>query len=209
MAQEGMFWELFPEDAVEISAEPNSTDFVREWRDRKNKLERASRKPWTEFEYSPRMVKSREDALREFCGRQTPLQRCVFQACKCTVRSCLLPCYDDHGRDLWMGRIKKSGWVRNSQRVCGIYTKGVLTRGQIPTPEMKEYLKRRLMSIMLCMNWVSAGTFDDHEWVSEGTIAQHVEEVMGMELDHEIGIPCVVQWCMPWFSDAKRLNRTW
>ena len=33
-----------------------------------------------------------------------------------------------------------------------IYTKEVLTRGQIPTPEMEEYLKRRLMSIMLCMN---------------------------------------------------------
>ena len=66
MAQEGMFWELVPEDAIEISAEPKSTDFVREWRGRKNKLERASRKPWTEFEYSPRMVKSREDALREF-----------------------------------------------------------------------------------------------------------------------------------------------
>ena len=36
---------------------------------------------------------------------------------------------------------------------------------------------------MLCMNWVSAGTFDDHEWASESTITQHVEEVMGMELD--------------------------
>ena len=66
MAQEGMFWELVPEDAIEISAEPNRTDFVREWRGRKNRLERAWRKPWTEFEYSPRMVQSREDALREF-----------------------------------------------------------------------------------------------------------------------------------------------
>ena len=44
-----------------------------------------------------------------------------------------------------------------------IYTKEVLTRGQIPTPEMEEYLKRRMMSIMLCMNWVCAGTSDDHE----------------------------------------------
>ena len=61
---------------------------------------------------------------------------------------------------------------------------------------------------MLCMNWVSAGTFDDHEWASESTITQHVEEVMGMELDYEIGIPCVVQWCMPWCSAAKRLKRT-
>ena len=66
MAQESMFWELVPEDAIEISALPNSTDFVREWRGRKNKLERTSRKPWTEFEYSPRMVQLREHALREF-----------------------------------------------------------------------------------------------------------------------------------------------
>ena len=89
-----------------------------------------------------------------------------------------------------------------------IYTKEVLTRGQILTPEVEEYLKRRLMSIMLCMNWVSAGAFGDHEWVSETTISQHVEEVMGTELDYEIGIPCVVQWCMPWFFAAKRLYRT-
>ena len=43
------------------------------------------------------------------------------------------------------------------------------------------------------MNCVCAGTFDGHEWVSESTAAQHVEEVMGMELDCKIGIPCVVQ----------------
>ena len=71
---------------------------------------------------------------------------------------------------------------------------------------MEEYLMRRMMSIMLCMNWVCADTFDDHEWVSESTTAQHVVEVMGMELDYKIGIPCVVQWCMLWFSAPMRLN---
>ena len=66
------------------------------------------------------------------------------------------------------------------------------------TPNMEEYLQRRMMSVMLCMN------FDDHEWVSESTITQHVEEVMGMELDYEIGILCVVQWCMLWvFSTSE------
>ena len=50
-----------------------------------------------------------------------------------------------------------------------------------------------MMSFVLCMNWVCVGTFDDHEWVSEGTIAQHVEEVMGVELDYKIGIPRVAQ----------------
>ena len=31
---------------------------------------------------------------------------------------------------------------------------------------------------------------------------------MGMELDDEIGIPCVVQRCMLWFSAPTRLNQT-
>ena len=31
------------------------------------------------------------------------------------------------------------------------------------------------------MNWVYAGTFDDHEWVSESILALQEEEVMGKE----------------------------
>ena len=53
------------------------------------------------------------------------------------------------------------------------------------------------------MNWVCAGTFDDHEWVSESTITQQEEEVMGRELDYESCVPCVVRWCMLWFSATK------
>ena len=34
-----------------------------------------------------------------------------------------------------------------------IFTKEVLARGQILTPEKEEYFKRRLMSITVCMNW--------------------------------------------------------
>ena len=89
-----------------------------------------------------------------------------------------------------------------------IYTKEALTKGQIPNPAMEEYLKKRMLSNMLCTNWVCAGTFVDHEWVSESTITQHVEEVMGMELEYKICIPCVVQWCMLWFPAPTRLNRT-
>ena len=77
-----------------------------------------------------------------------------------------------------------------------IYTKEALTKGQIPNSEVEKYLKKRMMSTMPRMNWVCAETFDDHEWVSESTITQREEEVMGIELDYEIGIPCVVQWCM-------------
>ena len=87
-----------------------------------------------------------------------------------------------------------------------IYTKDVLTKGQVLNLEMEEYLKKRMMSIMLCTNWVCEGTFEDHELVSESTITQHAEEVRGMELDYEIRIPCVVQWSMLWFSAPTRLN---
>ena len=62
---------------------------------------------------------------------------------------------------------------------------------------------------MLCVDWVCAGTFDDHEWVSKRTIAeQEKEEVMSRDLDYESCIPCVVQWSMLWFSAPTRLNQT-
>ena len=57
------------------------------------------------------------------------------------------------------------------------------------------------------MNLVCAGSIDDHEWWSESILTQHVEEVMGMELDYKIGIPCVAPWCMLCFSAPTRLNR--
>ena len=79
--------------------------------------------------------------------------------------------------------------VRKSRRACGS-TQRVLTSGQKPTTEMKEYLKRRLFSIMSCMNWVCAGIVDGHEWVSESTITQR-EEVMGRELVYENCVLCV------------------
>ena len=93
--------------------------------------------------------------------------------------------------------MKKSGWVRNSPHACGPHHRGV-DKWAKPTPEMEEYLTRRLLSIKSWMNWVYAGTFVDHESVSESTIIQEEEEeeeeVMGRELSYEICIPCVVQW---------------
>ena len=105
------------------------------------------------------------------------------------------------------------GWEDEEKRVGSkfaacmwIYTKEVLTRGQILNPEMEEYLKKRMMSIMVCTSWVCPGGFRRSRMgVSESTQSQHAEEVMGMELDYEIGIPCVVQWCMLWIT---RLNGT-
>ena len=55
---------------------------------------------------------------------------------------------------------------------------------------------------------VFGGTFADHEWVPESTIAQHAEEMTGMEMNNEIGIPCVLQWCMLWLLEPTTLNGT-
>ena len=94
------------------------------------------------------------------------------------------------------------GWEDEGERLGSkvaacmwIYTKGALTEAAYDV-------------IMLCTNWVCAGIFNDHEWVSESTIAPHEEELMGMDLDYKPGIPCVVQWCMLWFSAPTRLNQT-
>ena len=104
---------------------------------------------------------------------------------------------------------KIQGWEEEETRVGSqfatcvwICTKKGLTKEQIPTPEMEEYLKKR----MLHTNWVCAVTFEDHEWVSESTTSKHVEDMLGMELDYENVIPCVVQWSLLWFSAPTRLN---
>ena len=60
---------------------------------------------------------------------------------------------------------------------------------------------------MLCTNWVCAGTFVDHEWVSSRTIIQQEEEIFSMALDFKIKIQCVVQWSLLWFSAPTNLNR--
>ena len=81
-------------------------------------------------------------------------------------------------------------------------------KNEYQNPAMEKYLKKRMMSIMLCTNWVCAGTFIDHEWVSESTISLHEEEILGMELDYGLDVPCVVQWSLLWFSAPARLNKT-
>ena len=107
------------------------------------------------------------------------------------------------------GWIDEEKWVGSKFTACmWIYTKGVLTEWRKPTPEMQEYLKLRMLSMVLCVNWVCAGAFDDHEGVSESTIAEQEEEVMGRELDYDICLPFVVQWSMLWFSAPTRLNQT-
>ena len=60
---------------------------------------------------------------------------------------------------------------------------------------------------MLCTNWVCAGIFVDHEWVSASTIIRHEEEILGMELNYKIDVPCVVQWSLLSYSALTKLNK--
>ena len=80
------------------------------------------------------------------------------------------------------------------------------TKGQRLGAEQEEYLKKRMLSIMICTNRVCAGVFVDHGWVSERTIIQHEEEILGLELNCKINVPCVVQWSLLWFSAPTELN---
>ena len=102
----------------------------------------------------------------------------------------------------------EGSWAGSTFAVCvWIYTKEALTGGQILDRQQEGYLKKRIMSIILCTNWLSAGTFVDHEWVSSRTIIQQEEEILSMALDFKIEVPCVVQWNLLWFSAPTNLNR--
>ena len=59
MAQEVMFWETDPEDVIEMPSELNSADYKREWRGKKDNMEKATGGTWTELERSPRPLQSR------------------------------------------------------------------------------------------------------------------------------------------------------
>ena len=89
-------------------------------------------------------------------------------------------------------------WIRT---IC------VLCEGRESTQETQEYLKQRMLFIMLSANRVCEEAFEGHEWVSELTISMQEEEVL-VDLDYELENPCVVQWIMPWFSAPSRVDPT-
>ena len=103
--------------------------------------------------------------------------------------------------------MKKDGVGSKFAACMRIYTKGALTREQILNREQEKYLKKRIIFKMFCTNWVCAGTFVDHEWVSSRTIIQQEQDILSVALDFEIDVPCVVQWSLLWFSAPTNLNR--
>ena len=197
--QEGMFWKLVPEDVIGKTAEFTRADYGFMWRVKEDKMEETTGVIWTESEWGPRTLQLREYPLTEFWDdrpfHSDSLRRHANVQSKAVFSSATTVLDKIHG---WIDEEK---WVGSKVAACmWIHTKMVLTEWRKPTPEMQEYLKRRMLSIMLCVNWVCAGTFDDHEWASESTFAEQEEDVIGRDLDCELCIPCEVQWSMLWFS---------
>ena len=65
----------------------------------------------------------------------------------------------------------EDSWVGSEFAACmWIYTKEALKGGRTLDRVEEEYLRKSLMSLMLCTNWVCAGAFVDHEWVSSRTL---------------------------------------
>ena len=56
-----MFWELAPEDVIGEPAELQCVKIEREWKRRKRRMEKASRRSWTENENSTRTMQLREN----------------------------------------------------------------------------------------------------------------------------------------------------
>ena len=204
-----MFWELATEDVIGKPAELECVKMERDWERRKHKMEKASRGPWTENENSPGTMQLREYTLREFWkifvddrpfGADALFRHVNVQSKNVFSHAMTL-------MDKIRGREHEEKRVGSKFATCmWIYTKKALTKEQIQKPAMEEYLKKRMLSVMLRTNLVCAGTFIDHGWVSESTISQHEEEILGMELNYKIDVPCVVQWSQLWFSAPTRLN---
>ena len=60
-----MFWELAPGDVIGKPVQLQCPQIEREWKRRKHKIEKASRRTWVEYEQSPSTMHLREYTLKE------------------------------------------------------------------------------------------------------------------------------------------------
>ena len=70
---------------------------------------------------------------------------------------------------------------------------------------MLNYRLLQFRSIREAVNWVCDDALDDHVWVSELTISCQKAKVLEA-LQYDFANPCMVQWCMLWFSAPTSLN---
>ena len=173
-------------------------------------MEKASRRPWIQYEHSPRAMQLTEYTLKEFWemfvnNRPFGTDSTNREA---NVQSKAVLSYAMTLMDKIRGWEDEESWVGSKFAACmWIYTKEALTGGQILDRVQEEYLRKRIKSIMLCTNWVCAGAFVDHEWVSSRTIFQAGGRILSMALDFKIDVLCVVQGSLLWFSAPTDLNR--
>ena len=127
-------------------------------------MEKTSRRAWAEYEHSPRAMQLREYTLKEFWEifvddrpfGADAMFRQVYVQSKAVFSHAMTM------MDKIRGWEDDARWVGSKFAACmWIYTEETLTGGQILDREQEEYLKKRMMSIMLCTNWVRAGTFVD------------------------------------------------
>ena len=122
-------WERDLEDVIGKLAELQCAEIEREWKHRKHKMEKVSRWPWTATGSSQTAVQLREYTLREFWD--------IF--------------VDD--RPFGAKALFRHVNVQSKTVFSYIYTKEALSNEQIPNPATEEYLKKRMLSIMLCTKW--------------------------------------------------------
>ena len=123
-----MFWELAPEDVLGKPADLSRAEVERQWKRRKNKMEKASRTSWTADENTPRAAPLREYTLKEVWE--------IFV----------------NGRLFGAGALFRH--VNVQSKAVFSYAMTMMDKIRI-----EKYLKKRMLSIMLCANWVCAGTF--------------------------------------------------
>ena len=166
--------------------------------------------PWVECEHKIRAMPLREKTLKEFWeifvdDRPFGAESINRQV---NVQSKAVFSYAVTLMDKIRGWEDEESWVGPKFAACmWSYTKEAFIGGQILDREQEEYLRKRIMSIRLCTNWVCAGASVDDEWVSSRTIIQQEEEILSTALDFKIDAPCVVQWSLLWFSAPINLNR--
>ena len=119
-AQEGVFWEIVPEDVIGVLAELTGADYGRECRDKKDKMEKATGGTWTDFEWSPRLLQLRECAKRGFW--ENFVDDRPFRRDSCIKHSNVQPKAVFSYAGTVMDKIcgwedEESGWVRNSPKM--------------------------------------------------------------------------------------------
>ena len=140
-AQEGLFWELAPEDVIAKLAQLSCARIKHFWKRRKDKIEEASSRSWTENKKSPRTMQLREYTLREFWeifvddrpfGADASVRHVNVQSK--AVFSHAMTIMDEI-----------YGWEDDEKRVGSkfaacmwIYTKKNIDKGQIPNPALEE-----------------------------------------------------------------------